>query len=164
MLLFMSKLWDYVSELWTVATNGPIVRSPADTWILWDTVGLYWWENWRTLIKTCPSTTLSTTNSIWTDLGVNLGLRGERLVTEPWHCRNIVYAYGSKSHHIVPWRKRVSELNKSHSMKMTSFWDIALCSLVEVDQCFGDAYCLRRQGNDHTCHRENLKSHKSHSS
>jgi hypothetical protein len=26
------------------------------------------------------------------------------------------------------------------SMKMTSFWDIALCSLVEVNQRFGDAY------------------------
>jgi hypothetical protein len=35
-------------------------------------------ENQR---KTCPSTTLSTTNPIWIDLGANLGLHGERQAT-----------------------------------------------------------------------------------
>jgi hypothetical protein len=28
--------------------------------------------------------------------------------------------------------------------KMTVFWDIALCSIVEVDGHFRGAYCLRR--------------------
>jgi hypothetical protein len=34
------------------------------------------------------------------------------------------------------------------SMKMTAFWDIALCSLVEVDQLFRGAYCLHHQADD----------------
>jgi hypothetical protein len=32
------------------------------------------------------------------------------------------------------------------SMKMTAFWDIAPCSLVEVDWCFRGGYYLHRQG------------------
>jgi hypothetical protein len=30
-------------------------------------------------------------------------------------------------------------------MKMTVFWDVALCSLVEIDQSFRGAYCLHHQ-------------------
>jgi hypothetical protein len=40
---------------------------------------------WR---KTCPSAILSSTNLIWTDLGLNVGLHAARMVTklpEPWH-------------------------------------------------------------------------------
>jgi hypothetical protein len=32
------------------------------------------------------------------------------------------------------------------AVKMTAFWDIALCSLVEVDRCFIGAYYLYYQG------------------
>jgi hypothetical protein len=32
------------------------------------------------------------------------------------------------------------------SMKMTVFWDVVLCSLVDSDQCFGGASCLHHQG------------------
>jgi hypothetical protein len=38
-------------------------------------------ENWSTRGKTCPSATLSTTNSTWTDLVSNPGLLGERPAT-----------------------------------------------------------------------------------
>jgi hypothetical protein len=38
-------------------------------------------ENRRTERETCPCATLSTTNPIWSDLGMNTGLRGERSVT-----------------------------------------------------------------------------------
>jgi hypothetical protein len=34
------------------------------------------------------------------------------------------------------------------SMYMAAFWDIALCSLIEVVQCFRYAYCLHHQGDD----------------
>lgn len=34
------------------------------------------------------------------------------------------------------------------SMNMIAFWDIMLCSLVEVDQRFRSAYCLLHQGPD----------------
>jgi hypothetical protein len=38
-------------------------------------------ENRRTRLKTCPITSLSTANPTWTDLGANLGLRGEKPAT-----------------------------------------------------------------------------------
>jgi hypothetical protein len=31
-------------------------------------------------------------------------------------------------------------------MKLTPLWDIALSSLVKIDQCLGGADCLHRQG------------------
>jgi hypothetical protein len=37
-------------------------------------------------------------------------------------------------------------------MKVTAFWDSVMCSLVEVDQCFKDAYCLHHQGDDEGTH------------
>jgi hypothetical protein len=33
-------------------------------------------------------------------------------------------------------------------MKMTTFWDIVLCGLVEVDQRFRGEYSLHRHGDD----------------
>jgi hypothetical protein len=42
-------------------------------------------ENRGTRGKTCPSATLPTTNTSWTDPGSNPGLRGGRLATESWH-------------------------------------------------------------------------------
>jgi hypothetical protein len=35
------------------------------------------------------------------------------------------------------------------SVKMTAFWDIAPCSLVDVDRRFRGAYCLHHQSNPH---------------
>jgi hypothetical protein len=32
-------------------------------------------------------------------------------------------------------------------MKMTVFWDVAPCCLVEIDRCFSGAYCLGHQGD-----------------
>jgi hypothetical protein len=32
-------------------------------------------------------------------------------------------------------------------MKMTIFWDVVLCSLVEIDQCFRGAYYHHHQGD-----------------
>jgi hypothetical protein len=68
---------------------------------------------------------------------------------------------------------------------MTVFWDVAPCSLVEIDRRFTGAYCLHYEGDEavstsetlinfyettrcnipedshhHTRSRENLKSHK----
>jgi hypothetical protein len=62
------------------------------------------------------------------------------------------------------------------SLKMTSFWDVASCGLVEVDKALRGAYCLHQNGPDdffnettrryipysclfHIRRRENLKSH-----
>jgi hypothetical protein len=33
-------------------------------------------------------------------------------------------------------------------MKMRPFWDVAPCSLIEIDRRFRDAYCLHHQGNN----------------
>jgi hypothetical protein len=60
---------------------------------------------------------------------------------------------------------------------MVAFWDVAPCSLVDIDERFRGAYCLHHQdhtsetsvrlhgatsqktSNLDTCHRENLRSH-----
>jgi hypothetical protein len=34
------------------------------------------------------------------------------------------------------------------SMKMTVFWDVAPCTLIEIDRHFGDAYWFHHQGED----------------
>jgi hypothetical protein len=33
-------------------------------------------------------------------------------------------------------------------MKMTVFWDVALCGYVAIDQRFRGTYCLYQQGDD----------------
>jgi hypothetical protein len=33
-------------------------------------------------------------------------------------------------------------------LKMAAFWDIALCSLAEVDRRFRDVYCFHHKGDD----------------
>jgi hypothetical protein len=66
-------------------------------------------------------------------------------------------------------------------LKMTDFWDVAPCSLVEIYQRFRGAYCLHYEGNEdskelwnvghflrdyaenshlHARRRENLKPHR----
>jgi hypothetical protein len=44
-------------------------------------------------------------------------------------------------------KKRFKVLTAA-SMKMTAFWDIAPCSLIEVDRRFRGAYCVHHQGDD----------------
>jgi hypothetical protein len=34
------------------------------------------------------------------------------------------------------------------SMKMTAFWNMVPCSLVDVEQCFRGVYCLYHQGDE----------------
>jgi hypothetical protein len=34
------------------------------------------------------------------------------------------------------------------SMKVDVFWDVASCSLVDIDRHYRRAYCLRHQGNE----------------
>jgi hypothetical protein len=34
---------------------------------------------------------------------------------------------------------------RGQGLKMTVFWDVAPCSLVEIARCFRDAYCLHHQ-------------------
>jgi hypothetical protein len=43
-----------------------------------------------------------------------------------------------------PFRHRLTV-----SIKMTAFWDMAQCSIVE-DRCFRDAYCLQQHGDGST--------------
>jgi hypothetical protein len=64
------------------ATNRLIVHPPADIY----EYGEPWWmiltgKNRRTRRKACPSTTLSTTNTTWTDRGANPRFRNERPAT-----------------------------------------------------------------------------------
>jgi hypothetical protein len=71
-----------LSPLGTAATVWPIVPAPDDRWWLWSN---RWNANWqgkpKYKEKTCPSTTLSTTNPTWPDPGSNLGRRGGKPAT-----------------------------------------------------------------------------------
>jgi hypothetical protein len=71
-----------LSPLGTSATNWPIVPAPDDRWWMWSS---RWNKNWhgkpKYSEKTCPSSTLSTTNPTWPDLGSNRGRRGGKPVT-----------------------------------------------------------------------------------
>jgi hypothetical protein len=66
--------------LWNVATNGPVVHPPYDIWV-WSPSAIMYTGKLITQRKSCSSAALSTTNPTWTDLGVNLDLYSERLVT-----------------------------------------------------------------------------------
>jgi hypothetical protein len=48
-------------------------------------------------------------------------------------------------HYKQPERKAVSE---QFEIFYSVFWDVAQCSLAEIDQCFRGAYCLHQQGDD----------------
>jgi hypothetical protein len=71
------------SPLGMWATVWRIVPAMDDVW--WWMWSSWWNENWqgkpKYLEKTCPSATLSTTNPTWPDLGLNVGCRGGKLVT-----------------------------------------------------------------------------------
>jgi hypothetical protein len=70
--------WDCVSvELWPLMAPLSISQN-AHEWI-WGSGGMiFTWENRMTRRKTCPIATLPTTNTTWTNLGKNSGLRGEK--------------------------------------------------------------------------------------
>jgi hypothetical protein len=72
-----------LSPLGTSATNWPIVPAPDDRW--WWVWSSRWNENWQGKLKysekTCPSATLSTTNSAWPDVDSNPGRRGGKPAT-----------------------------------------------------------------------------------
>jgi hypothetical protein len=67
-----------LSPLGTSTTNWPIVPAPDGGW--WWMWSSRWNKNWlgkpKYSEKTCSSSTLSTTNPTWLDLGSNPGCRG----------------------------------------------------------------------------------------
>jgi hypothetical protein len=74
-------LWDfgYCGHYWST------VPAPDDRW-WWLWLWRNWWnEDWqgkpKYSEKTCPSATLSTTNTIWLDSGLNPDRRGEKPAT-----------------------------------------------------------------------------------
>jgi hypothetical protein len=73
-----------LSVLGTLITNWPIVPAPDDR--RWWICSSRWNENWRGKSKysekTCPSTTLSTTNPTWRDPCSNPGRRGRKPMTD----------------------------------------------------------------------------------
>jgi hypothetical protein len=74
--------WGETESTWYVGHFWPIVPAPDDRWWLWSG----WWnEDWqgkpKYSEKTCPSSTLSTTNPTWPDLGSNPGRRGGKPAT-----------------------------------------------------------------------------------
>jgi hypothetical protein len=74
--------------------------------------------------------------------------------------RDETHKYGFREVGCV-WMRRVWSWLR---IKMTVFWDAALCTLVEIDRIFRDAYQttrpnIREDNHLHTPCRENLKFH-----
>jgi hypothetical protein len=65
------------------------------------------------------------------------------------HCK-IIYFIHTISRRTGFFQVR-SEVLTEASMKLTVFWDVALCTLVEVFRRFRGAYCLHQQGLDDGC-------------
>jgi hypothetical protein len=68
------------------ASNGLFVHSPADIQLNIEQVGNYDRGKLKNCEKTCPSATLSTTNTTWTDQDMNPGLCGEKPATDHLSC------------------------------------------------------------------------------
>jgi hypothetical protein len=67
--------------------------------------------------------------------------------------------------------RHVFDFKIGKNLKMIAFWDIPLCTVIEVNRRFRGAYCVHQQGETtrryiaegyhlHTRRRENLKSHR----
>jgi hypothetical protein len=62
---------------------------------------------------------------------------------------------GNTVHRPIVLRLLLQVFKHLLSVSLWAFWDIASCSLLEVDRRFGGAYCLHH----HIRRRENLKYH-----
>jgi hypothetical protein len=115
-----------------------VLRIPQMIWVWRATVEWYIdGENRRTWRKTCPSATLTTTNSTWIEPGANKGLRDERPAAN-----DLSHGTAPTVHLLHP--SEIQFLTVA-SLKMKTFWDTAQCSLLEVRGGFGGAYCLHYQ-------------------
>jgi hypothetical protein len=69
------------------------------------------WQNRRTRRETCASATLSTTNTICTDLGANPGVRGERRATNSLiHGTTLVVCLSTLSVAKIMWHRTIELL------------------------------------------------------
>jgi hypothetical protein len=75
--------WGETESTWYVGHCWPIVPAPDDRW--WPLWSSRWNEYWqgkpKYSEKTCPSSTLSTTNPTWPDMGSNPGRRAGKPAT-----------------------------------------------------------------------------------
>jgi uncharacterized protein YdeI (YjbR/CyaY-like superfamily) len=69
-----------------------------------------------------------------------------------WQSNNVQYELSSSVNiKLERTEKRKSQCNPIENrniIKIRAFWDVAPCSLVVVDGCFGGAYCLLHHGNE----------------
>jgi hypothetical protein len=100
-----------LSPLGTSAIVWPTVPAPDDRW--WWMWSNRWNENWQRkpkyLEKTCPSVTLSTTDSTWSDPGSSTGRRGENLATNRLSygtAYQLRYRKGKRTPLSVYWHRR----------------------------------------------------------
>jgi hypothetical protein len=107
--------------LWNAGTNRPTAHPSVDVKRVWRATAEWYWQGktGRTQRKTCPSATLSTTHSTWTDTRANPAsmVRGQRLTTSamawPWYIHNLL-TYQN-------WEKECSKTMGSE-LRRKSFW------------------------------------------
>jgi hypothetical protein len=79
---FLLFSWDETESTWYCGNYFACCTSPRWWWWLCSNQWNASWQGKRKYSeKTCPSATLSTTDSTWPDLGPNTGRRGGKLAT-----------------------------------------------------------------------------------
>jgi hypothetical protein len=99
-----------LSPLGTLATNWPIVPAPDDRW--WWMWSSRWNENWqgkpKYSEKTCPSSTLFTTNPTWPDRGSNPGRRSGKPATNRLSCGTAQVSCKQTAGYGSTWQMRIN--------------------------------------------------------
>lgn len=88
------RLWICGTETRTGLLSNPQIIHEQ----IWSIGGMrLGWRSRNTRTKTCPSVTSSIKNPIWTDLGANWGLRGEKPATN-----GLSYDTANESFNLIP--------------------------------------------------------------
>jgi hypothetical protein len=80
----------------------------------------------------------------------NVALYNVSCASAPGDCklRQLLFALSKWYSTHVDLTTRTSALKLQEVVKISIFWDVAPCSIVEVDRRFRGAYCLHHQGDE----------------
>jgi hypothetical protein len=148
----------------TVATNRPIVHLPGDIWVWRAMMEWYWQKKAEELrekpvpVSLCPPQISYGLTWVWTQASMVWG-RQQTAWAMAWpllHAVNSMCQYryitvSIEQDNQKQWTGRIGEgksqglvtfhVLKTARVKITAFWDIAPCSLIEVDRHFRGMYC-----------------------
>jgi hypothetical protein len=155
---FRAKAWDRVRSKHTTASNKsrPVVIISARginndhleksgriilKWLLQQYMNVRW-------IKMVQ-------DSVQRSVGLEIPVLKLWFTTREWYSQSIYKCNSLPRYQMHTFPVAISEwkvglrfhILAAGSMKMTAFWDIVPCNLVEADRCFGGTYCFHHQGD-----------------